>query len=664
MPAPACGLANKTLLEEKCEMESKRKGLEEIHKNQEQYHKYIGKMLDREQWICWKYGKVQNGKQTKLPICPINGKSAKTNDPKDWTDFNTAFEMMFNWKYDGIGYVFTDDDGLVGIDLDHCIDNDEAKKVINEFSSYTEYSPSDDGVHIIVEGDLPDWSKNKNTQKGFEVYEKDRFFTFTGYSFGILKWIAKRYSELKRFCKQYLNCHKDISDIPQGKHNHVSMDEDEISERFEAALKDVKFAALHEGNVEVGKDYPSESEADQAYFNKLAFYFDCNPQVMEQIASESKLYREKWDRQDYKDRTIDKAIENTESTFQLPREKAEPQQKQGKTSKFTLVPVGEMQNTYPEWLIEDYLEADSFAMVFGEPGCGKSFLGIDMACCVATGVDFHGLSVKQSPVVYIAGEGQKGIARRMKAWGIRNQKELTQAPLFVSTGPASFCDTDNVEDVKQAVKEVSDNYGKPGLVIVDTLARNFGPGDENSTKDMTAFISAIDEIRTEYNSTVVVIHHTGHNVKERERGSYALRGALDANYRLEKKDNGIINIEAIKMKEAELPQPMAFNLHSVELGMKDERNREVTSAILNSTEYVPGKNVGQFTHREKAVSVLISLYEDKNDNLPANQKGSNSAKVSIDEWRNMCVPEEMTKQRFSEVKKELMNDPQIKTMLK
>lgn len=74
--------------------------------------------------------------------------------------------------------------------------------------------------------------------------------------------------------------------------------------------------------------------------------------------------------------------------------------------------------------------------------------------------------------------------------------------------------------------------GKPQLIVVDTLARNFGEGDENNTADMNAFVAAMDDLRSRYpGSTVLVVHHTGHAEKGRSRGSMAFKGALMRNIR-------------------------------------------------------------------------------------------------------------------------------------
>ena len=70
----------------------------------------------------------------------------------------------------------------------------------------------------------------------------------------------------------------------------------------------------------------------------------------------------------------------------------------------------------PQWLIKRFVSADSLTTLFGSPGCGKSFVAIDMACCIASGQEWNGNRTATGQVLYIAGEGHVGFARRLTAW--------------------------------------------------------------------------------------------------------------------------------------------------------------------------------------------------------------------------------------------------------
>lgn len=80
------------------------------------------------------------------------------------------------------------------------------------------------------------------------------------------------------------------------------------------------------------------------------------------------------------------------------------------------VPVADLKYRAPEYIIAELFEADTLGLIFGDPGCGKSFLAVDIALSVATGTPFHGRDTKQGSVFFIAGEGHNGLARRFAAW--------------------------------------------------------------------------------------------------------------------------------------------------------------------------------------------------------------------------------------------------------
>ncbi len=203
--------------------------------------------------------------------------------------------------------------------------------------------------------------------------------------------------------------------------------------------------------------------------------------------------------------------------------------------RFDFIPFDEMvsQNRQHDWLIKDFLLTRTLILLFGETGSFKSFLAIGIGLCVATGIDWYGCSVKRpGPVFYICGEGFAGIAKRLKAWQ-KHTKYEGQIPFFTSNGPADFSDSECVKQIVEIISKMVAQFGQPALVIVDTLNRNFGTGDENSTADMTRFITGLDHLKHELDTTIMIVHHTGLGDKQRSRGSSALKAAVDVEYRLE-----------------------------------------------------------------------------------------------------------------------------------
>jgi hypothetical protein len=326
-------------------------------------------------------------------------------------------------------------------------------------------------------------------------------------------------------------------------------------------------------------------------------------------------------------------------------------------SKFKLKRLSEIEAKAPDSLINQLLEKDTLNMVFGDPGAAKTFFAIDMASCVATGKDFHGMGAKQGPVVYIAGEGQNGIKRRFAAWEIRYGYNLDDTPIFVSLMPAGLCDQDQARWVIDEIKLLQKECGEPALIIFDTLARNFGPGDENSTKDMSAFILGADQIREQSKACILLVHHTGHGDKSRGRGAMALKGALDAEYRLEKDDQGTVRVSCTKMKDFKPPAPMAFKIRTVELGINDEDGKEVTSAVLDSIDFeAPTKPSN--TGRGKWQAIAINAYQDleieHKERLEQKGYDPGAARVLVTDWRNKCSDLKMSKQTFANCKKSLL----------
>jgi hypothetical protein len=314
-----------------------------------------------------------------------------------------------------------------------------------------------------------------------------------------------------------------------------------------------------------------------------------------------------------------------------------------KHTPFELVHVGDLTVKPIQWLIRDFIETDSLALLFGDPGTFKSFLSIAFACCVASGKDFHGHSVIQGMVIYIAGEGKNGLARRFKAWAIRNGVDLKSIPLFVSTTPVGLSDPDQVKFVTDTVEKIVAEHGPPRLIVVDTVARNFGPGDENSTKDMSAFVTACDALKGTYGSTVLLVHHCGLSDKTRSRGNIALKAALDAEYRLDKDETSVIRFVATKMKDAIEPEPAAFRPAIVELGEVD--GETVTSVVLDPTSYEPptqsGKE-GRGKWQTMAIETLKRLTDKKQNDLEEAGLDWNSARVSFAEWRQECKEKGLT----------------------
>lgn len=281
------------------------------------------------------------------------------------------------------------------------------------------------------------------------------------------------------------------------------------------------------------------------------------------------------------------------------------------------------------WLIRDYLEESSLACLFGASGSMKSFVALDMGLCLATGKPWHGQDVGEpGPVFYICGEGFNGVAKRLRAWFIENDVDQNAVPFFVSNSSVEFLDGDSLQTAIAAIDELAAACGAPKLVIVDTLARNFGPGDENSTQDMGAFVAALDSIRAKFGCAVLTVHHTGLNETNRARGASAFRAAMDFEYRLESKESVRV-LACTKSKDHEEPKSMAFEYEVIDTGWADDMGEPMTSVVLHLSEAkAPGK-------REKPLRGANKVaYEALMDLATCGDALKQSAKpVDIEAWR-------------------------------
>lgn len=276
------------------------------------------------QWILWR-SEERNGKKTKVPY-QIDGSMAQSSNKRTWSTFATIMKFFNEQEYDGIGFMFSKDDPFIGIDIDHCVKDGVlspfAQEIIQTISSYTEYSPSGEGVHIIAKGKLPlrgPGTGRKNIDKGLEVYRHGRYFTFTGNSLDVGP-VQERSEEIKSIFDKYLTEKEEVrpaSTRSQSTSDISNLSNKEIWERMFNSKNGKSIQDLFNGQLING----DHSSTDMALCNHLAFWTDKDASKMDSMFRESSLFREKWDRQHsadgatYGEMTIAAAIYSTGSTI-------------------------------------------------------------------------------------------------------------------------------------------------------------------------------------------------------------------------------------------------------------------------------------------------------------------------------------------------------------
>ena len=274
------------------------------------------------QWTSWRAEHRDGGKPTKIPIDVKTGSNAKVNDPTTWVSFEEAknYHNKHHNSSAGIGFVFSEDDPFVGIDLDNCRDKETrditpwGQELIDMSGTYSEVSPSGTGVKIYLKGTMPG---KKGRRIGYqtgevEMYAHHRFFTVTG------EWLSSTPATISEnnsaieqiYLKAFGNENNEHKRQQEPKEASIQNDQDLIQKAMNAHNGD-KFRVLWEGS---SGGYTSASEADLALCAMLAFWTQGDAGRIDSLFRQSGLIREKWDEQHgdetYGAMTIRKAIES------------------------------------------------------------------------------------------------------------------------------------------------------------------------------------------------------------------------------------------------------------------------------------------------------------------------------------------------------------------
>ncbi len=273
------------------------------------------KML--QQWVGWRLTqRADTFKPTKVPINAKTLSKASSTDPRTWGSFARAIAAYNRGQVDGVGFVFTREDPYIGVDLDGVISkngelDDNARKIIEELGSYAEISPSGNGMHIIMRGQLDIDTSGKHPA-GIGVFQHSRYFTMTGNLIDpACDTILDNAPALKTLWK------RSFPDKPEPPKHAAApgasdpIDDEDVLNLALSSTVSAKFRALWDGDTSAhGGD---NSAADLALMNFLRFWTRGDAIRMERLFSRSVLgQREKWKRTDYREKTINRALDSAD----------------------------------------------------------------------------------------------------------------------------------------------------------------------------------------------------------------------------------------------------------------------------------------------------------------------------------------------------------------
>lgn len=266
------------------------------------YTKIPAEMRAYGQWCVWKYEDRGSAKPTKVPYNPVTGSLVSVTDSSTYCSYDEAVANAA--KYSGIGFILTKYDPYTFIDLDDTEGDqptlDRQIKVYNEFDSYSERSPSGNGLHIIVKGNVP----NGRRRGKIEVYSSERYMTMTGVAFND-KPIMQRQTLLHTLWAEMGG----VAEIGLSGGTQPQREDDQtIINRAKQAMNGEKFTELWEGRFQ--QYYPSQSEADLALFDILAFYTQNREQLIRLFHASALGKRDKAKRTQYLEYMLRKCFDN------------------------------------------------------------------------------------------------------------------------------------------------------------------------------------------------------------------------------------------------------------------------------------------------------------------------------------------------------------------
>jgi hypothetical protein len=281
-----------------------------------------------------------------------------------------------------------------------------------------------------------------------------------------------------------------------------------------------------------------------------------------------------------------------ESKEQQSEQRSESSENKQKPERKKALTIADLDNLPPpKWLIAGHLEEMSIGCGYGSYESFKSFAVLDMALCVATGklfLDKH--PVVKGPVVYVAPEGYTGLRKRIKAW-LRYHKQETPTNFIIM--PDSY-DMTNTKTPALLLEIIVQELGEmPALIVFDTLARNFGAGDENSTRDMNTFVNNVTELRNLSQAAVLIVHHTGKDAQRGARGSVAFNAACDSMIEFVRdKATMSVLVHCHKLKEE-----THFEDYILEASIFDLPDIQSNSLVLNYAEHPTKRDLREHNER-------------------------------------------------------------------
>lgn len=496
----------------------------------------------RPQWVLWRYVYTKS-KWTKPPLTP-SGTNASTTDPNTWSSFDIIVKAYQTNQFDGIGYVFNDD--YIGADQDKNI----SLETFTNLHTYTERSPSGNGLHAILRGKLNGaGTKTPN----IEIYSKGRYFTFTGHIVPADK--PQPIANVNGFLEHLYQTSKEKptnGTLPQVSIPNPKL-ELALQRVNELIAYDHRFSKIWLGTAK----YPSDSELAYGLLKDLLRVTLLDTGLAFDLFRRSPVYQikpDKWER------TVLKYDANSALDNLVAELKATPTQPTNQTwlSLDQLFALPE-----PEYLLDYRIVKGGINAIVGDTANGKTFWLIDATMRIAT---TGGLNV-----LYVAAENVQGVALRAKAWCQHHKVKPNSFMVWPKAVNLMNGDTDKFI---QAIASLHID-----VIVYDTFSMCIPGAKENSPEDMTLAVAALTRIQQAKECTTLLGHHT---TKDgiKERGHSSFKAALDHMLIITKVGN-TLTLEYNKTRQLENPRDEQYKLIPVTIdGAFYKDGKPIVSAVI------------------------------------------------------------------------------------
>lgn len=595
--------------------------------------KALNELSDKKIWCAWRKEptKKQDGTQDigKIPYNPIankrlHGKKGSPEYMNQLTDYETVNSVFKAGNYDGVGCVMQN--GYIGLDIDHCIHDGivstEGEEIIRMFNSYTEISPSGNGIRIIAKG-IKHGEKTRRSYNGqtYEIYDspKGNYLTITGNVYGEEKPIQTNQKAIDWYYQNYINIPENtvktasepnIYTVPVEYTIQSKKRSDE--EVLTSLLKDPVGYALFYSTAE-GKDHSAE---DLALCNKLAFYCQKDKEQIDRLFRQSTLFQtmkeekpgiKKWDNihdgiRTYGQITIDKAVNDVTDSYGK-NETSNPVKSEANTEIIT-ADTGEMISILKpfkaseviekpiDWLVPQWIPQGYVSVMASDGGIGKTTVSASIAAPVSGGyvpaIFNHGntdirLTTNKKPLVLVlTAEASMSASYKAKLRMYKHCNMSNIEYLDCNTGRknARLGDRELINYIR---------IRKPILIIIDPL-QSFLPynADMNSKTSFNNSLEEISKACSNAETALLLITHT--NKMSGVYGRNRLNGTSDIwdlarsvmFLNIEGKEKGRIFFSHEKVNDAEMQNTIILSNQNGMITFESEDSENRTDEDFHS----------------------------------------------------------------------------------